>query len=182
MLLCNARKNSHGFTLIEILVIVIIIGILSAIAAPSFLAMLNKNKVNNALTEVRGALQEAQREAIRKSATCRITLDTANYKITSPCLVTGARDLCVRRDALTSNCLEAVLIRTSMSDFNFNFKGVALDTSATPAPLTTSVTIVLSLSSNPSLQKCLVMSVPLGLTRIGIYSGSETNESSCTTS
>ena len=53
MPLLIVRRNSQGFTLIETLIIVVIIGILSAIAAPSFLGMLNRNKVNNALTQVR---------------------------------------------------------------------------------------------------------------------------------
>jgi prepilin-type N-terminal cleavage/methylation domain-containing protein len=181
MLLFNA-PNNKGFTLIETLIIVIIIGILSAIAAPSYLGMLNRNKVNDALVKVRGALQEAQREAIRKSKTCTVTLNTTNNKVTSPCLVTGERDLCIRRDNSTGTCLETVSIRTSTSEFNLDLKGTTFNTSTPPAPLTTPVTIVLSLSSNPSFQRCLVMSVPLGLTRSGTYSGSGTNESSCTNS
>ena len=44
MLLFSVRKNSQGFTLIEIVVILFIIGILSAIATPSFLAVLNRAK------------------------------------------------------------------------------------------------------------------------------------------
>ncbi len=58
----NARTNSQGFTLIELIIILFIVGILSAIAAPSFLGLLNRGKVNNAVAQVQGALQEAQRE------------------------------------------------------------------------------------------------------------------------
>ncbi len=86
MLLCNVRNNNKGFTLIETLIIVVIIGILSAIAAPSFLSMFNKNKVNNALVQVRGALQEAQREAIRRSRRCQVGLSSGNQSmLTSNC-------------------------------------------------------------------------------------------------
>jgi type II secretory pathway pseudopilin PulG len=85
MLLCNARNN-EGFTLIETLIIVIIIGILSAIVAPSFLGMLNRNKVNAALVQVRGTLQEAQREAIRRSKRCQVGLSSGNQSmLTSNC-------------------------------------------------------------------------------------------------
>ncbi|HCF29760.1 MAG TPA: hypothetical protein DEV81_21735 [Cyanobacteria bacterium UBA11049] len=86
MLLSNVRNKNQGFTLIETTIIVVIVGILSAIAAPSFLSMLNKNKVNYALDQVRGTLQEAQREAIRKSKRCRVGLSSSNQSmLTSNC-------------------------------------------------------------------------------------------------
>lgn len=89
MLLFTARHNKHnnqGFTLIESLVIITIIGILSAIATPSFLALFNRSKVNDAFSQVRGALQEVQRVAIRRSGTCRVALTTGNQpKLTSNC-------------------------------------------------------------------------------------------------
>lgn len=86
MLPSNARHTNRGFTLIEITVILMIIGILSAIAAPSFLGMLNKNKVNNALAQVQGILQQAQTEAIRRSKRCTVGLSSSNQSmLTSNC-------------------------------------------------------------------------------------------------
>jgi prepilin-type N-terminal cleavage/methylation domain-containing protein len=88
MPLFNARTNNQGFTLVEILITLIVVGVLSAIIAPSFLAMLNKNKVNDALDQVRGALQEAQREALRKSKTCTVALTPGNQsKLASNCFL-----------------------------------------------------------------------------------------------
>lgn len=171
MLLLNVRKNPQGFTLVETLIIVIIIGILSAIAAPSYLAMLNRNKVNNALSEVRGALQECQREAIRKSKLYSVTLDTTNSKVTGSCLVTGER------------VLNGILMRASSAVFKFSYKGLTLNTSNTE--LSVPIVVVISHISNPNLQKCLVISAPIGLIRTGSYSSSDTSgtvEGSCTDS
>lgn len=81
MLLCNARHTNQGFTLIETAIILVIVGILSAIAAPSFLGMLNRNKVNNALAQVQGTLQEAQTEAIRRSKRCAVGLSSSNQSM-----------------------------------------------------------------------------------------------------
>ena len=52
MLLFNAYKKDQGFTLIEMLAVIMIVGILSAIAAPGLLGMLNRNKVSSALDQV----------------------------------------------------------------------------------------------------------------------------------
>jgi len=88
MLLCNA-PNNKGFTLIETLIIVIIIGILSAIAAPSYLGIVNRNKVNDGLTKVRGTLQETQRVAMRRSRRCQVSLSSGNQSmLTSNCFET----------------------------------------------------------------------------------------------
>jgi len=50
----------QGFTLIEILVVVIIIAILSAIALPAFLNQANKAKVSSAKTLSAAAARECQ--------------------------------------------------------------------------------------------------------------------------
>lgn len=53
----NLRNQEQGFTLIELLVAIIIIGILSAIALPSFLKQANKAKEVEAITRVRNILE-----------------------------------------------------------------------------------------------------------------------------
>lgn len=158
----NVRSNNQGFTLIETLIVVIIIGILSAIAAPGLLGMLNRNKVNTALDEVQGALREAQREAMRKGQQCTVTLDSTNSKVTGSCLVTGDRTLP---------------------------SGVALGTNPNPATVTfyfrgntnNSAKIVLYSDDSNQQKKCLVISSGLGIMRTGNYSGSTTSVTPTTT-
>lgn len=155
MLPSNAHKNNQGFTMIEILTVVVIIGILSAIAAPSFLGMLNKNKLSNALAQVRGALQEAQREAINKSKTCEVTIPEGNDQTInstpSDCLVTGSR-------TLKDINIEHV---TGTGKIEFDFKGRTNVSSAG--------TIRLSVPDTSLTQKCLVVSEGLGIIRTGNY-------------
>ena len=60
-----ATKRDPGFTLLEIIVVVLIIGVLAAIVAPGWLGFVNRQRVNKANDIVVAALQEAQRQAKR---------------------------------------------------------------------------------------------------------------------
>jgi prepilin-type N-terminal cleavage/methylation domain-containing protein len=159
MLPSNVRNNNQGFTLIESLVIIVIIGVLAAIAAPSFLSWLSKKKVENAIVRVEGALKEAQRQSIKRSKTCVVTIPTGvNQQITSTCL--GSSDWIIHEVNISRP--------VSLATLTFDFKGRV----RTPG---NAGTIVLSFPNSSVQQKCLEISVGIGLMRAGNYDGSNCN-------
>ncbi|KOP28151.1 methylase [Hapalosiphon sp. MRB220] len=72
------NHSSSGFTLLESMATILIIGILSAIALPSWLAFVDIQRLNTAQSEVYQAMRQAQREAKREKLTWQFSLNEQN--------------------------------------------------------------------------------------------------------
>lgn len=62
-------SSSSGFTVLEVLIVVVIVGILSAIAGPSWLSLLNNRHLDVAQDRVYFALRKAQSQAQKNKET-----------------------------------------------------------------------------------------------------------------
>ncbi len=68
-----SRKGDEGYTIIELLIIVLILGIFASIAAPSWVAFINRQRVRTVNDRVLQSLRLAQSEAKRTKRDVTIT-------------------------------------------------------------------------------------------------------------
>lgn len=68
-------KNKNGFTLIEVMMVVAIIGIMTAIAVPNFLTWLSNMRLNAASRDLYGAMMKAKGEAVKRNVNCGLTFN-----------------------------------------------------------------------------------------------------------
>ena len=160
--LSTDHKNG-GFTIAETSIILVIIGVLAAIAGPGLIRWYQSKQLDDALTRLESALRESQREAIRRSQECTVDIPQgANQTIFGTCLITGDRPL------------KDVEIQHNRSEnpwiVKFDFKGQTRGSKQ-------SGTIDLSVPGSTVSPKCLVISNGIGLMRTGNYeSGGTTCE------
>jgi prepilin-type N-terminal cleavage/methylation domain-containing protein len=80
--LMKKRRSSRGFSLIEILVVVAIIGILSLVTIPSFINFQRRNAVRSALRSFTSDIRSFRQHAISKNAYVRVQFrDARNYEV-----------------------------------------------------------------------------------------------------
>jgi prepilin-type N-terminal cleavage/methylation domain-containing protein len=156
-MLKKTLKINRGYTLTELLVTLVIVGIIAAIASPSFLGLLSRYRLEGALQQLLGAINETQRLAMVRGKSCRININLSTNKIT----------------ANTAGCLLSDRKISDKITIRSNFIGSTNITFSYKGSTTRMGSIVLS-SDHTDLQKCFVISLGTGIKRVGDYNGSKT--------
>lgn len=128
----NRQKNA-GFTLLEAMIVVAIIGILAAMAVPSFQDMIERNRLQQVVEGLKSDLQFARTEAIKRSQTVLITRTPGNagtwcYGLTSKAacscaqVTTTVADYCEIKRVLGSDFSTVNMDAAVGNNSSFNFR------------------------------------------------------------
>jgi prepilin-type N-terminal cleavage/methylation domain-containing protein len=150
-------SKSLGFTLLEVLVVMIMVGILSAIAAPSWLGFVNNQRISTSQNKIFQAIRVAQSDSKIRNASSdnrvRITFRTNQtdnaYRIDN--VRTGAGDQSLEAGVTISSITPAVLPPGNAGQpfIEFDSRGFVYDPSNL---LTYPICINLSVANSPRIR------------------------------
>lgn len=98
------KQPQTGFSLLELMIILVIIGIAAAIAVPNFQRWQHNKRLRGAARTIYSALQEARLGTVRDGTTWAVWFDTANnrfYVFSDPGATTGPGGTALPADWLT---------------------------------------------------------------------------------
>ncbi len=158
----RSRVKAGGYTLLEMLVIVVILGVLAAIAAPGWLYFLERQRLSDAQDRVFQAIGQAHRQAQQESRSWQFSLregsdgfvEWATHSVGS----TPSNWQSLPAKSIAIDSADTTLDGTPYQYIRFNFKGNLESARAT---------LTLTSDSAPSLKRCVVVSTLLGHLRKG---------------
>ncbi|MEM8542539.1 MAG: prepilin-type N-terminal cleavage/methylation domain-containing protein [Cyanobacteria bacterium P01_H01_bin.119] len=161
-------QSETGFTLIEMLVVVIIIAVLAGIAAPGWLAFMDRQRMNSVRSDLFQTIKRIQTDAQQNRASRTIIVDTTASIPTvrvapDPTNIANSDVIQLGNGNINENYLQLSTLASTpggwsstVTTVTFNYEGVVdVDNSEVPFVISVSPT-------SGSAQRCVVVSNLLG--------------------
>ena len=156
----SIRHSTFGYTLIEMMTVLVIVGILSAIAAPGWLSFMNSRRANTARDQVSQVLRQAQAQALRSKQSQTVAFNVAAVPPTITAL--GVTDP-IGNGQLDPNSVKlqakngATVISSLEFDTNGNLKNPSLDQQG--------LKITVTVPPTTGAKRCVIVQTLLGAVR-----------------
>ena len=86
-------RNSYGFTMVEVIIVLLILGIISAVAVPSIKSSLDEIKLDGAAREIISAIYYAQSSAIKEGEDYKVNFNKVQERFKCDNVVTSLTTL-----------------------------------------------------------------------------------------
>jgi type IV fimbrial biogenesis protein FimT len=158
----NLRRQ-RGFTLIELMFSIAVLGILTAVAVPSFTNMSNRNRLASQSNELLSAIQFARMEAIRSSGKVTFCgVASADADSDDDCgdganaywVVIGPKDGGGQEQLRVFAAKTPMKVSTDLEKISFTADGLARDATS-KALVTGSITVCLETTNPPQNKRVL---------------------------
>jgi type IV pilus assembly protein PilA len=149
--LVSRQRTRKGFTLVELAVVIVIIGVLAAFGVPRFLQSVEKSKASEAFNYL-SAIQSAEERYLAQNGTYASTISSLDVTLPTPQYFTVPSTISVTPDSAGNPAWSLMLTRNSNSSYAYtvNWTQSGFDTSSTSTIMTYPQICPVTVSSSSS--------------------------------